>query len=148
MPSYSDIYVISNSRESGNIERFLNRFLPEREESADEYEFPQYSDHPENVYQTANELLERCYSETGIEYVLYWRAVGARKPEHAMVFFLKDDNLVYGLSTDDAYPEYATELLKEMKSFLNSNLGYIGYEASPDVANLEEFKRQINAHKP
>ncbi|WP_144407573.1 hypothetical protein [Gynuella sunshinyii] len=87
------------------IENFLNEFLALREESADEYEFPQYADNPEVIYKKADDVISKCISECNTEYSLYWRALGNRKPEHAMVFFLQDGNVIYGLSTDDAYPE-------------------------------------------
>lgn len=148
MPPYFDVYVISEKRNRETVEEFLNKFLPVREESADEYEFPQYADSPDVVYTKTGEALEKCISEKSTEYGLYWRALENKKPEHAMVFFLNDGNVIYGLSTDDAYPEYAAELLRKMKSLLNCSLGYIGHEASPDASNLEEFKVQINVHKP
>lgn len=148
MPSYSDIYVISEKRNRETIGLFLNEFLPTREESADEYEFPQYAEAPEVIYRKVEEALEKCIAEKNTDYGLYWRALGENKPEHAMVFFLADGNVIYGLSTDDAYPKYAAELLEKMKSFLGSELGYIGHEASPDASNLEQFKVEINAHKP
>ncbi len=148
MPSYSDIYVISEKRGRKDIEEFLNEFLPCRDETADEYEFPQYSDDPDIIYSKADDALAKCVTEQQLDYRIYWRALENAKPEHAMVFFLEDGNVIYGLSTDDAYPEYAAELLLKMKSFLDSSLGYIGHEASPDAENLEEFKGQISVHQP
>ena len=147
MPSYFDIYVISESRSVKAIEGFLEEFLPSRAESADEYEFPQYADSPDIVLKNAADVIEKCSKEKGLEYGVYWRANKVEKPEHAMVFFLSDGYVIYGLSTDDAYPDYANHLLHEMKAFLNSNLGYIGHEASPDVSNFSEFEAQVEAHK-
>jgi len=63
MPSYSDIYVISDKRNFETIEGFLNEFLPLREESADEYEFPKYADNPETIYREVNELLGKCIAK-------------------------------------------------------------------------------------
>ncbi|WP_415891931.1 hypothetical protein ACMXYN_11440 [Neptuniibacter sp. PT8_73] len=148
MPSYSDIYVISDKRDRKSVEEFLNEFLPYRDESADEYEFPQYSDSAEIVFSSADDALNKCIDEPDLDYRLYWRALGEKKPEHAMVFFLSDGYVIFGLSTDDAYPEYASELLLKMQSFLGSTLGYIGHEASPDAENLEQFKREIRVHQP
>jgi hypothetical protein len=65
-----------------------------------------------------------------------------------MVFFLADGYVIFGLSTDDAYPEYVSDLLSKMKSFLGSSLGYIGHEASPDADSIEQFKREIDLHRP
>jgi len=148
MPSYSDIYVISEKRDRQTIEEFLNEFLPARDETADEYEFPQYSDNPEVMFRTADEALKKSINDRELDYRIYWRALNDAKPEHAMVFFLADGYVIYGLSTDDAHPEYASDLLSKMKSFLGSSLGYIGHEASPDAENIEQFKREIDAHQP
>lgn len=147
MPSHFDIYVISDKRDSESIESFLNEFLPLREESADEYEYSQFSDTSEDTYRTARDIIQKCCTVRNSEYALYWRALENRKPEHAMVFFLPDSHIIFGLSTDDAYPEYANEVLASMKTKLNSSIGYIGHEASPDVSDLEEFKQQVIAHK-
>ena len=46
MPEYSDIYIITEKRDKAIVESFLQHFLPEREESAEEYEIPQYSENP------------------------------------------------------------------------------------------------------
>jgi hypothetical protein len=148
MPSYSDIYVISEKRDRKTVEDFLDKFLPDRDEAADEYEFPQYADKPEEILSTAEEAMTKAIKNRELDYRIYWRALNEAKPEHAMIFFLADGYVIYGLSTDDAYPKYASELLSEMKLFLGSNLGYIGHEASPDAENLEQFKREIDVHQP
>ncbi len=148
MPSYSDIYVISERRDLKTIDGFLNQFLPDRDETADEYEFPQYSDNPEIIFGSVEEALRKSINDCKLDYRIYWRALNAAKPEHAMVFFLSDGYVIYGLSTDDAYPEYALDLLSKMKSFLGSGLGYVGHEASPDAENIEQFKREISVHQP
>ena len=148
MPSYSDIYIISKKRDRKSVEDFLDKFLPQRTETADEYEFPQYSDNAEIIFSTADDALNKCIEEPDLDYRIYWRTLGENKPEHAMVFFLADGYVIYGLSTDDAYPEYATKLLSELQLFLGNNLGYIGHEASPDAENLVEFKREIGVHQP
>ena len=44
MPEYSDIYVISNKRTKEVALSFLDSFIPNREESADDYHIPQFSE--------------------------------------------------------------------------------------------------------
>ena len=148
MPEYSDIYVISDKREKSTVEDFLDHFLPRREESADEYGVPQYSENPEILFDNADALIEYCAKHKNTEHAIYWRALDNKKPEHCMVFYLADGNVIYGLSTDAIDQPYAKRLLEEMKSFLGTDLGYIGHEASPDVSNLKEFKKQMDVHKP
>lgn len=147
MPEYSDIYVISEKRDRKTIEAFLNNFLPEREESADEYEVPQYSDNPELMFSEARELIEYCEDHKNIEHAIYWRASGNSKPEHGMVFYLSDGFVVYGLSTDASNQQYAAQLLVELKKYFNTTHGYIGHEASPDVDSYSEFLEQEVAHQ-
>ena len=96
----------------------------------------------------AEEALEININDRSINYRIYWRAVNNAKPEHAMVFFLSDGYVIYGLSTDASHPDYASSLLLEMKLFLGSELGYIAHEGSPDAENLEQFKKEINDHQP
>ena len=147
MPSYFDIYVITNERNRQTVARFLEHFAPLRSETADDYPYPQYSDVPEIVYQDIEQVLNRCCNHANVDYRLYWKAKGNAKPEHAMVFFLADGHVIFGLSTDDSYPQYAAELLQDLKRFLGSELGYIGHEASPDVDNLLEFQQEITRNQ-
>lgn len=148
MPEYSDIYVISDKRDRGTLNKFLDNFLPDREESADEYEIPQYSDSPDSILSSAGELVDYCCENKTSEHAIYWRAPKQRKPEHGMVFYLADGNVIYGLSTDASDSKFANDLLTRLKTHVGSALGYIGYEASPDVENFDEFKQQIKIHKP
>ena len=147
VPAYLDIYVISEARDRETIDGFLHEFLPAREVAADEFEFPQFAEVPEVVHSGANEALEQCLAEPNIEYRMDWRARDGGRPEHATVLFLEDGHLIYGLSTDEADPQFAAELLTKLKAFVGSDLGYIGHEASPDASGLAEFKEQIARHR-
>lgn len=147
MPEYSDIYIITGKRDRATVEKFLQHFLPQREESADEYTVPQYSDNPEIIFNKAYELVEHCEINSNVDHSIYWRARGGRKPEHGMVFYLEDGNAIYGLSTDAENHRYAKSLLHEMKTFFNVSHGYIGHEASPDVKNYTEFLEQEKKHE-
>ena len=148
MPEYSDIYIISDKRDKSTVDDFIEHFLPRSEESADEYEVPQYLDSPNISFDNASGLIEYCAKNKNIEHSIYWRSLENRKPEHGMVFYLEDGYVIYGLSTDAIDQPYANTLLEELKSYFGSDLGYVGHEASPDVSNLTEFKAQIEAHKP
>jgi len=86
MPEYADIYVISQKRDGNTISEFLDLFLPIRVESTDEYGIPQYSDSPEVVFNTAEQLIEFCCVNKLEEHAIYWRALEGKKPEHGMVF--------------------------------------------------------------
>ena len=143
MPEYADIYVISERRTQSSINGFLNHFLPLREESADEYCIPQFSDDPEFTYEHAVDVIKYCEENKSEEHAIYWRATNERKPEHAMVFFLSDGYVIYGLSTNARYEDYTASLLNELKQFLDTELGYIAYEACPDAESYIEFKQYV-----
>ena len=148
MPEYSDIYIITEKRDKATVEDFLQHFLPQREESADEYEVPQYSEKSEIIFKKAPELVEFCEVNKNIEHSIYWRALGGAKPEHGMVFYLADGNTIFGLSTDAENQQYAKSLPDEMKTFFKVSHGYIGHEAPPDVNNYAEFLEQEKRHEP
>ena len=147
MPEYSDVYVITEKRDRTTVESFLQHFLPEREESAEEYEIPQYSENPKIIFEKDHELIKYCELNKDVEHSIYWRATGGRKPEHGMLFFLKDGNAIYGLSTDAENTQYAKALLEELKAYFGSQHGYIGHEASPNVNNYVEFLEQEKIHE-
>lgn len=57
MPSFADIYVIKKTRSKKLGIEFLNLFLPQREETTDEYLFPQYANEPETEFHNADLLM-------------------------------------------------------------------------------------------
>jgi hypothetical protein len=146
MPSCFDIYVLSEKRSPREIGNFLNSFLPDHEEMASEYEYPQYSDTPSHMYESADEIIRICSEDQSKEYGLYWTNKG-NSPLFGMIFFMQDGSVIYGLSNNDEYPMIAKELFEKMKLHLGSNLGYIGHEASPDAKNRMEFLEQIEIHR-
>jgi hypothetical protein len=146
LPEYLDVYVISSDRNAHSAFRFLDRFLPERQESAEEYEIPQYSNPSEAVLKTDKEIVGYCCENKNVDYRIYWRNSTDSKPEHAMVFFLRDGSVIYGLSTDASAPEYAKTLLSKLKTELNTNYGYIVWESSPDADTFEDFLAEAEKH--
>ena len=146
MPSCFDVYAISNRRDPNSIEMFLNEFLPLREESADQYEFPQYSETSEATYTDAQSLIAKCCVQKTSEHGLYWRSLNDENPAHAMIFFLRDGHVIYGVSMKDHNLEFARETLYKMKLKLGSKIGYIDWEAPPTASDLEEFKELAIRH--
>ena len=83
---YADCYVLSNNRTAGFIYEFLDKFLPEREESADEYLVPMYSDNPERVYNKASELIEFLCKNPTCSNTIYWANSSLPELKGAMCF--------------------------------------------------------------
>jgi hypothetical protein len=146
LPEYSDIYVISDRRNISDIYSFLDRFLPDREESADEYEVHDGINGITLSFTHDNEVIKYCCSHSHVDHRIYWRNSMNSKPEHANVFFLNDSYVIYGLATDAENKGYAKDLFDSLKIFLNSRIGYIGNESSPNSVSYDEFISESNAY--
>lgn len=145
MGFFADIYVIKKSRSKKLGEDFLNHFLPNREESASEYELPQYSDDPKILFNKAYDLMEYLEKNNNDNHTIYWRNLDSNNPNrHGMIFYTTDGYMIFGISVD-ADPENEAECLSEMKDFLKSDRGYITYECPPETT-FEEFEKKIITH--
>lgn len=142
MPEYADIYVLSRARTRPAIEAFLQAFVPEREEGADEYEVPQYSNSPTVVFKKADELIDHCCCRLREAHAIYWRAVGGRKPEHAMVFFLQDEHIIFGVSTDAIDEAFSHTLLQRLKKHFSTEEALLRYEECPPET-ADAFRKEL-----
>lgn len=125
---------------------FLDRFLPCREENADEYYLPMYSDEPETIFRSVEELMRHCTGHPEVKHSIYWRRTKDRKPEQAMLFMRGDGHVIYGLSTEDSVMPFANQLPCELMEFLGTKLGFIVWESAPESSTLEEFQVRVNAY--
>jgi hypothetical protein len=135
MPGYFDVYVMARERTAGVAMRFLEMFVPMREQSAVDYEFPQYSEKPTTVIQTASEAIQHCEAHPDEAQSFYFRNRG-EGPAHGMLFFTADQGLILGLSVD----EHEDDWLFRLKEWANSNVGYIASEVPP-APTAAEFRR-------
>ena len=140
----ADIYVIKESRSKKIGIEFLNHFLPAREESADEYLIPQYSDEPIQKFDKADEIMS--FLEINKEYSqsIYWRNIDDENPnKHGMIFYTSDGNMIFGISrnadmTGNLNTDNEDGCLNQMKAYFETHLGYIHYE-NPPASTLNEF---------
>ena len=142
MPEYADIYVLSEARNRAAIDAFLDAFVVEREEAADEYEVPQYSDSPKCVFQRAGDLVDYCCSNPREVHAIYWRSVGGAKPEYAMVFFLSDEHIVFGISTDGTEERSVRILFERLKQHFDSDEALLCYETGPPES-ADAFREEV-----
>lgn len=159
MPEYADIYAVASNRTEQAITEFLDHFLPERVESADEYEIPQYSDAPTTVFTKALDLIRYCCDNPIEVHAAYWRSES--QPEHAMVFFLGDGGLIFGVSTPAEVHHRVDMVAGELGRFLNTEEVIVTYEDLPPES-AEDFRsffqrlptkpdetaRRSRAHRP
>ena len=133
MPEYADIYALSERRTTQAITDFLDRFLPSRVQSADEYELPQYSDSPIAVFTNASDLIHHCCENPHEVHALYWRSDAT--PEHAMVFFLADGGVVLGMSTPAEDSRRVDNIARTLEQFVANEDVIVAYEDTPPASS-------------
>ena len=152
MGQFADIYIAVKTRYKQKGIDFLNHFLPQREESADEYEFPQYSSKKEIEFDSVDDLMIYLETDKNAEYNLYWRSIDDSNPnKHGMLFYTKDEAIIFGISRDadiggNLNTENEDECLKLMKEYFQTDIGYITYEDTP-TDTYNEFIEKINELK-
>lgn len=146
MPSYADIYILSNERNVKSYTRFLNAFLTKAVESSDEYPVPQYDDEPTLELSSAKEILELSVEDLELEYNLYWHD---EKEEflHASIFLLRDNSVVFGISTPDEDINGVLYYKEKMEKYFPNSLCYIGHEGSEVPDSTQMFISERNKHK-
>lgn len=159
MPEYADIYALGGARTEQSIEAFLDRFLPSRIESADEYEIPQYSASPTVVYTNAADLIRHCCKNENEVHTIYWRSDA--QPEHAMVFFLRDGGLIVGVSTPSDDSQRVDRIATDLGGLFDTEEVIVAYEDLPPESTKDftsffhslppypdETSRRTCAHRP
>ncbi|MFK7747373.1 MAG: hypothetical protein AB8B65_03205 [Kordia sp.] len=152
MGYFADIYAIKKTRSKKIADNFLNHFLPNRKESADEYLIPEYSDNPTHKFDNADELM--CFLEKNKNYPnrVYWKNVDEKNlNKHGMIFYTEDGTMIFGISREvDMSGNLNTtnedQCLAEMKKYFDTNLGYIHYE-NPPAESYKEFVEIVNEFK-
>lgn len=145
----ADIYVIKKTRSKKLADDFLNHFLPNRIESADEYLIPEYSENPTHEFDNADELMLFLEINKNCSNRIYWRNTDENAPnKHGMIFYNKDGTMTFGISRNadmsgNLNTENEDQCLGEMKKFFDTNLGYVHYE-SPPVNSYKEFVEIVN----
>lgn len=148
----ADIYVIKRTRLKKSGIDFLNEFLPNRQESSDEYLIPQYADNPVFEFDTADELMIFLESNHVYSQNIYWKnTVEKAVNKHGMIFYTKDGCMVYGISINaeingNPNTENINECLAQMKAFFKTNIGYIDYE-NPPANTYDEFVGLVKSLK-
>jgi len=149
MGEFADIYIAVKTRSKKEGIEFLNQFLPLRAESADEYEFPQYSKETEREFETVENLMTFLEKNNQAEYNLYWKNLDESNPnKHGMLFYTKDNAIIFGISRDAEIGGHSDtrnedECLKLMKEYFKTNIGYITYEDTP-TETYREFIDMAN----
>ena len=149
MEYFADIYVIKKTRSKKLADDFLNHFLPNRQESADEYLIPEYSDNPTCEFDNADELMSFLEKNENYSNRVYWQNTDEKNlNKHGMIFYNEDGTMTFGISRDadmsgNLKTENEDQCLTEMKKYFDTNLGYIHYE-NPPAKSYDEFVEIVN----
>jgi hypothetical protein len=134
----TDIYMLSKRRSAQSVLDFLNAFCPMCEESATEYEFPQYSEAPVEVFNQVTELMHRLEQDHAEAYLLYWDCLDSGVVKNAIASFTQDGGLILGLSVNEDKFERIADWLERMNAITNGQYGYATFE-EPPVETIDSF---------
>jgi hypothetical protein len=134
-----DFYALAPQRSAEIVTRFLDRFLPDREQSAVDYEVPEHSDNP-SIITNPDAVIKYSVECKSAAQRIYWRRLGDGEPRHAHVFFLTDGGLILGFSVEEPTESSCNFWLNELKEFVGSGFGYYVLE-TPPVESAAELKR-------
>ena len=140
--TYADCYVLNDNRNEKFIFEFLNHFIPERNESASEYEYPQYEDETEFIFQNDCQIIKFLIQNPNAEYSLYWNNTRNEDLKGVMIFFTTDKKIIFGLfcNTLKSSSKIEDEYYHKLKLFTKSQYGYINYEQIPEMDTNEFIK--------
>ena len=130
MSEFTEIYVLSNQRSAADVAAFLDAFAATREETADEYEVPQYAESPAHIFKQAAQLIGHCCRHLDEVHAIYWRTPSG-PAAYAMVFFLADGHVIYGLSVDAADVALIGQLRQALVRHTGSAGALIAWESPP-----------------
>ncbi|MFS1523877.1 hypothetical protein ACL7TT_07155 [Microbulbifer sp. 2304DJ12-6] len=130
-----EIYILCKNRSKKLVFEFLDKFLPNREASAEEYPYPEYVDQPEHVYSDVAELMAVLDSNEDESYSLYWDSTDNAKVKNAMVFYTVDGGLIVGIAVEDDHRE---AWLNKLSNLVGGEFGYVSFEMPPPET-VQEF---------
>lgn len=151
MPQYADSYVLLNSRSRSIMRKFLETFLPRREEMTDEYLIPMYATQPQYTFTNADELMAFLENNPGEEHSIYWRNLDKQEEiKFGMVFYTTDGRIIVGVSTVGKSPSELTVVSSyiRLKNYFNSDTGCITIEEPPPSNSVEFRKFCSNRYVP
>lgn len=130
-----EVYVVCAARTVEMATQFLNRFVPNRSQTAQDYVYPELSDNSECIFSSADELIKKLVAEPSESYGIYWDREDDGDPFQAMLFFTADGGLIAGLATKS--PNIANVLLS-LSEVVGGHFGLaIHEEPPPDL--MSEF---------
>jgi len=129
-----EIYVLCKDRSKALVLAFLEHFLPNREEVAEDYPYPEYADSPKHVYDDCEEILGVLEQDKNESYSLYWDDTSNGEVRSAMVFYTEDASMIAGVTVASGKEE---AWLRKLSDCLGGGYGYVGFDAPPPETKAE-----------
>ena len=143
---YADCYVLTDKRTTDWINKFLDKFVPNRKQTAEEFEVPQYSDNPIITFDNDEGLIDYLIRNKNTKHTLYWSNEDKSDLRGAMIFFTNDGHIIPGVYCETLENDNSVEdnYLNDLKTFWDSDKGHIAYE-QPAPQSTDEFLRIVDS---
>lgn len=131
-----EVLAVGRTRSAEYVLEFLDRFLPDRTSSTDEFSMPELEDDPEVTFDSDVDALGYLASKDEETYALYWNARDQSGPVgQAMAYFLEDGHVLLGLAVRQ---QQAEDYLGLLAAHTGSEHTTFGSEQRPGDT-LQEF---------
>ena len=138
-----DVYVIVANKSKEVTDRFLGNWLSDFQETADEYEYPQYEDNSKILFKDAKKLISYLLNMPGSSYSLYWNNKNLKgEVANGMLFFNQDGSLILGISVIVEDSLKLKIYLEELGKEFGADYGFVNVE-NPPPESLKEFISEL-----
>lgn len=136
-----EIYVLCENRTQKLAKKFLNKFAEERENTAEDFPFPEYASKPKIIYNNENQILHTLECKQNEPYSLYWNTNKNNNIKNVMLFYTKDGGMIAGIAVD---VENSQDWLNTLAEEVNGNYGFISLESAPPEKKRTLLEFAIN----
>ena len=131
-----EIYALCNNRNKDFVLEFLDKFLPNRIELADDYAYPQFTSEIQNIFKDYKELLDILEINHNETYALYWKSTDHDDISNVMVFFTEDKGMIVGIVVNN----HVEKWFEKVVAFTKSSYAYASFNTEePPPETQEEF---------
>jgi len=140
MGEYADIYAIVDERTVKSINALLDEFLPERQVWEEEWSIREYPYEPFKLFTDVDEVLRYCCEYKHVTQYVRWRHIRTHVPQFAVVNFLIDGHVIFGVSTPSEHLHRVKEISRQLAEFSADSRVILAYETSPPNT-VKEFAK-------
>jgi hypothetical protein len=142
---FIDIYVLAPDRSAEVALMFVGAVIPDRDLTAEDYEFPGDAEAPAVTIRDVDEAVRHAAARPGADQQFTFRNAAAGEPTLAMVYFTGDCVMVLGITIparQEDRPRETDEIagwLVRLQEVSGASVGYALYESPPPCGTVAEF---------